>query len=134
MEKTETGQFTHTRLLVTEYAACFRFYRDVMGFEVSWGDEDGRYADFKTGETTLALFDREAMAESVGTADKPVNTDGQDRVALIFAVDSVDESYHQLSDHDIEFVTEPTDRPDWGIRAAQFRDPDGTLLEINQSL
>jgi len=134
MEKTKTEQFTHTRLLVTEYTACYRFYRDVMRFEVGWGDEDGGYADFRTGETTLALFDREAMAESVGTADKPVTADSQDRVALIFAVDSVDDSFHQLSEHGIEFVTEPTDRPDWGIRAAQFRDPDGTLLEINQPL
>ncbi|HET7324567.1 MAG TPA: VOC family protein [Halococcus sp.] len=128
------SQFTHTRLLVTEYTACFQFYRDVIGFEVNWGNEDGRYADFQTGETTLALFDRESMAESIGTADKPIDTDSQDRVALIFAVDSVDESYQQLSECGVEFLSEPTDRPDWGIRAAQFRDPDGTLIEINRPL
>jgi catechol 2,3-dioxygenase-like lactoylglutathione lyase family enzyme len=26
------------------------------------------------------------------------------------------------------------DRPEWGIRTAHFRDPDGNLIEINQPL
>lgn len=29
-------KLTHTRLLVDDYKACFIFYRDVLGFEVSW--------------------------------------------------------------------------------------------------
>ncbi len=31
---------SHTRLLVLRFAECFRFYRDVMGFTVTWGDEN----------------------------------------------------------------------------------------------
>lgn len=28
---------THIRLLVDNYKECFLFYRDTLGFEVSWG-------------------------------------------------------------------------------------------------
>lgn len=141
--------FTHTRLLVSDYRACFHFYRDVLGFEVAWGDEDGGYADFRTGETTLALFDRAAMAETVGTNQNPTEmedgppatepqdesqaTQPQDEVAVIFRVDSVDEAHEQLQT-DATFVTKPHDRPEWGIRVAHLRDPAGTLLELNEPL
>lgn len=32
-------KLSHVRLLVTEFTACFRFYRDVMGFAVADVDE-----------------------------------------------------------------------------------------------
>ena len=30
-------KLTHVRLLVTDFPACFRFYRDVMGLTATWG-------------------------------------------------------------------------------------------------
>lgn len=127
-------KFTHARLLVSDYRACFRFYRDVLGFEVLWGDEEGGYADFKTGEVSIALFGRQDMADAVGAGQKPARVDAQDRAALIFAVKSVDEAYRVLGEKGVEVVAGPVDRPDWGIRTAHFRDPDGNLIEINESL
>ncbi len=129
-----TLRLTHIRLLVTDFPACFRFYRDVLGFEVLWGEEDGRYADFKAGDAMIALYDRRLMAEAVGATGKPVAADAQDRAALIFAVDDVDAAFEQLRGRGVRFVTEPQDRPDWGIRAAHFRDPDGNLIEIYRDL
>ena len=133
MGLSSTLTFTHTRLLVSDYQECFHFYRDVLEFNVGWGDEESNYADFETGEATLALFDRDAMADAVGATEKPSNLHQQDEVALIFRVESVDETCRELQEK-IEFVTEPHDRPDWGIRVAHFRDPDGNLIEINRSL
>jgi catechol 2,3-dioxygenase-like lactoylglutathione lyase family enzyme len=129
-----TFGFTHVRLLVSDLKACFRFYRDVLEFDVLWGDDEGSYASFKTDRTILALFKRQAMAEAIGSADKPSHVDCQDRVALIFEVDDVDVAYQRLRDTGITFLTEPLDRPDWGIRAAHFRDPDGNLIEIYNNL
>jgi catechol 2,3-dioxygenase-like lactoylglutathione lyase family enzyme len=127
-------KFTHVRLLVSDYKACFRFYQDVLGFEVLWGDEEGGYADFKTGEVSIALFGRQDMADAVGAGQKPARVDAQDRAALIFAVENVDETYRVLSEKGVEVAAGPVDRPDWGIRTAHFRDPDGNLIEINESL
>jgi len=74
------------------------------------------------------------MAAAVGIAAKPAQAECQDRVALIFHVDDVDEVHRWLRDKGVTFINAPTDRPDWGIRAAHFRDPDGNLLEIYTDL
>jgi lactoylglutathione lyase len=127
-------KFTYTRLLVSNFTACFLFYRDVMGFQATFGNENDVYADFNTGEVTLALFDRLEMSKAVGTANLPAETQAQDKMCLIFAVDDVDAKSKQLKTQGIRLFTEPADKPAWGIRAAHFRDPDGNLIEINQPL
>jgi lactoylglutathione lyase len=129
-------QLTHIRLLVSDYDACFRFYRDVMGFEVLWGAEGEGYADFKAGDgrTALALFERQAMAETLGTLHLPAGAGGQDRLSLIFGVENLDATAQQLQQKGVEFVVGPTDHPDWGIKTAHFRDPDGNLIEINSPI
>ena len=126
--------FTHTRLIAANSREYFRFYRETMGFEVLWGDEDSSYADFEAGETDLGLFKRDAMAEAVGANNLPMDQEVQDDVCLIFAVENVDHTVQELKQKGVQFVTEPKDYQSWGIRAAHFRDPDGTLIEINQGL
>jgi lactoylglutathione lyase len=127
-------RLTHIRLLVDDYPACFRFYRDVMGFPIAWGDENGPYADFKAGDAMLALYDRRLMAEAVGGADLPFSAEAMDRYALTFAVESVDRVCDELRGKDVPLETEPQDRPVWGVRTAHVRDPDGNLIEINTEL
>ena len=123
-------RYAFTRLLVRDFAACFRFYRDTLGFTPAFGEETDVYADFKTGEVTIALFDRGQMAEAAGTSALPSTATAQDTVALCFAVDSVDQTCDGLRAKGVTLVTEPQDRPDWMIRTAHFRDPDGNLLEV----
>jgi catechol 2,3-dioxygenase-like lactoylglutathione lyase family enzyme len=127
-------RYNFTRLLVRDFATSFRFYRDTLGFTPVWGDETGTYADFQTGEVTIALFVRNEMAEAVGTSALAPTAETQDRVALCFAVDDVGQAYEELRAKGVTFVTEPHDQTDWGIRAAHFRDPDGTLLELFSAL
>jgi catechol 2,3-dioxygenase-like lactoylglutathione lyase family enzyme len=129
-----TLDFSYVRLLVADYPACVRFYRDMLGFTPKLGDEHSHYAELQTGNVTIALFERQAMAAAIGTTELPVSATSQDRAALIFAVDNVDEATTQLKNKGISFVAEPVDRPDWDIRTAHFRDPDGTLIEINSRL
>ena len=124
----------YNRLLVADFRATFLFYRDVLGFKPTFGDENDVYADFDTGSSSLALFRRDLMAETVGTTDKPANADCQDRVAFIFHAENVDAAYEELKAKGIALITEPQDRPIWGIRTAHFRDPDGNLLEIYSPL
>src|SRR5436190_18190309 len=99
------------RLLVTEFAACYRFYRDVLDFPPTFGTEDDVYADFKTGSVGLALFRRELMAEAVGTAAKPAQAECQDRAAFIYEVDDVDQACEELRAKGVAFITMPEDRP-----------------------
>ena len=127
-------KFEYTRLLVSNFKACFLFYRDIMGFQATFGTENDIYADFNTGTLTIALFDRQAMSAAVGTTHLPAQVDAQDKVCLVFAVEDVDATCQQLKKQNVQLVAGPSDRPDWGIRAAYFRDPEGNLIEINQPL
>lgn len=125
-------EFTHTRLLVDNYKECFLFYRDVLGFNVTWGDENSNYADFKFNDATLGIFERKQMAEAIG--DKySVDIEKADRTALIFKVKNVEKTYHEIKGK-VEFITKPTEQKDWGIKVAHFRDPAGSLIEIYERI
>jgi catechol 2,3-dioxygenase-like lactoylglutathione lyase family enzyme len=127
-------KYAYTRLLVSNFKACFLFYRDVMGFQATYGTENDTYADFNTGGVSIALFDRLEMSKAVGTSHLPADANTQDRVCLIFAVEDVDAACQQLKTQGIPLTVGPSDHPDWGIRSAYVRDPDGNLIEINQPL
>lgn len=128
-------KLTHIRLLVNNFAECFKFYRDVMGFEYRAGDENGPYVEFFAGENVLlALFLKDYMAHVVKTGDKPASVDAQDTVTLIFEVADVDAMARQIEDAGYELINQPMDMEQWVIRVAHFRDPDGNLIEINAPL
>ncbi len=119
-------------MLVEDFPACFRFYRDILGFVPAFGAEDDVYAEFETGGQSIALFARSLMAEAVGRAN--ALAEPQDAAMLVLATKSVDEAADALRAKDVALVTEPANRPLWGIRTAHFRDPDGHLIEINHPL
>lgn len=126
-------QKLHTRLLVTRFAECVRFYRDILGLTLQWGDENSGYASFKGGsggEPLLALFQRQEMSAAVGTSDLPLDAASQDKVMLIFSVDDVDAEVEGIRKLGWQIEHEPRNFPEWGYRGAYLRDPDGTLIEL----
>jgi catechol 2,3-dioxygenase-like lactoylglutathione lyase family enzyme len=128
-------KLTHVRLLVTDFDACVRFYRDVMGFQVAWGAEGAGYADFRNrGEAMVALFNRQDMAESLGLGHLPSDAPCQDKAVLVFEAADLDSMVEALKARGAQFITELQDRPDWGIRTTHLRDPDGNLIELNSPL
>ncbi len=129
-----TLRYEYTRLLARDFRACFRFLRDVLGFVPTLGTEDDTYAEFDAGPVRLSLFDRRLMSEAVGTAALPADAGAQDAVCLVFAVDDVDATVARWDELGVAAAAPPTDRPDWGIRTAHVRDPDGRLIEVNQKL
>jgi catechol 2,3-dioxygenase-like lactoylglutathione lyase family enzyme len=121
-------RLTYIRLLVRDYDACFSFYRDVMGFGLAFGDESGPYCDFDAGaDVELALFVAENQLAAAPSA-------GGDQGVLVFGVDDVDSMLEELRGRGASVAAEPVDRPDWGIRVAYVRDPDGNLIELNHPI
>ncbi len=128
----------YPRLLVTRFAECFRFYEAILpplaGASLVKGTPDGPYANWDVDdEAVLVLFDRGAMAATIGTGTLPTQPrPAQDTAMLVFRVDDVDKRMALCLEHGGCLVIGPTDRPEWGpnLRSAHLRDPDGHLIEL----
>ena len=127
-------KLTHVRLMVQNFRECFLFYRDILGFEVEWGNEESRYAELNAGGVNIGLFDRIAMARAIGTDTLSPDSDSMDKTSLIILVDSVEDTYHSLKKQGVHFINEPHNRADWGIKVVHFRDPDNNLIELYESI
>ncbi|MBK8031979.1 MAG: VOC family protein [Chloroflexi bacterium] len=128
-------RISQIRLLVTDFAGCFRFYRDILGLPVASGDETDVYASFHlTPDVGLGLFRRDLMAAVVETQAKPPKADAQDSVVIAYQVDDVDIAAGELRAKGVALVAVPTNRPDWSMRTVHFRDPDGNLVELFSGL
>lgn len=124
-------KLTHVRLLVRDFPAEFRFWRDAVGLRPTYGGEEGGYAHFDTGDATLAIL-RTRWRQAVDATARGQR--GNDQAALILRVEDVEASYRQLRDRGVVFVSTPHDRSEWGVRVAHFRDPEGNLVEIYRPL
>jgi lactoylglutathione lyase len=115
-------------LIVEDLERSLAFYTQTLGIPLKHRAE--AFAQLETGATRLALFTRQAMAETLGMGlEKPAeNAPGFE---LGFKVDNIDEAYRELRAAGAPEVIAPTDRP-WGQRTAYVRDPDGHLIELAQ--
>jgi catechol 2,3-dioxygenase-like lactoylglutathione lyase family enzyme len=125
-------KFSSVRLLVKDYQKCFEFYTDKLGLEPVWGDENGPYANFKVAEGIegFAIFVSDFMALAVGNTEKTQPFGYREKSMISFEVENVDDTYQTLLAKKINFINEPTDMPDWGIRVVHLRDPEENLIEF----
>lgn len=121
----------HVRLLVSDLAAVTDFYRDALGLRTRL-EVGGVYAELEADDGgILGIYARERMVEALDGAplgSGPVT----DCAVVVIGVDDVDETIDRLEG--VEVVAPPTDRPDWFLRTAHVRDPDGNLVEVNAPL
>ena len=117
-------RFSQVRLLVDDFAAAFRFYRDDLNLETTFG-EGPPYASFRAGDGAVAIFERRGQAETVELAPPG------DSALVVLEVDDVDALVERLRPH---LVSAPVDRADWGGRVAYVRDPSSNLIELFQAI
>src|SRR5258708_5686254 len=110
-----------TRLVAADIKAMVGFYEMVTGQTAEWLAPV--FAEIVTPSATLAIGSAETVALfKEGSAEPAAN-----RTAIIeFQVDDVAAEFARLKDK-VKVVHEPKMMP-WGNRAAQFRDPEGTLV------
>ncbi|MFA6004923.1 MAG: VOC family protein [Patescibacteria group bacterium] len=125
--------FTHERLLVTKFAECLTFYTSIMGFEAGFKDETHQYAELKTGDTLISLFDARAMLESLKLS--ATGTVSPQSHVLVFSVEDIDKAYNFfVREKHVAPLKETTEYKEWGIKAFHISDPEGNIIEINQKL
>ena len=116
-------KFASTRLVAADIRALVGFYETVTGRTAEWLAPV--FAEIVTPAATLAIGSAETVALfQAGSAEPAAN-----RTAIIeFQVEDVDADFARLKD-EVEVVHAPKMMP-WGNRAAQFRDPEGTLVGL----
>ncbi|MDY6783845.1 MAG: VOC family protein [Cyanobacteriota bacterium] len=124
-------EYACTRLHVTDYAACLQFYRETLGFKVTYQEDD--YAELETGVTKITLSQQQKLKAMMGNSDADVDSHS-DRILLSFKVRSLDEATQLLSAKGVKLTGTPWEYPDLGYSTTFFRDPDGNLIELQQAL
>ena len=99
-------------LPVPDVREAQEYYRDRLGFEIAWHNEEGRLGAVAHGE--CAIFFRECAGES------------QPSVFWVFSED-VDDAYSELSRLGADIIELPSDKP-WGLRQFTVRDAYGNLF------
>jgi lactoylglutathione lyase len=115
-------------LVVEDLDRSLRFYCDLLGLPL--GHRSGSFAQLATGTTRVALYERRAMATTLGRELASPSPDAPG-FELGFKVDDCDAAYDELVTAGATSDVPPTDRP-WGQRTAYVRDPDGHLVELAQ--
>ena len=124
-------ELTQVRLIVSDFAACFRFYRDVLGLKPQFADDSGPYAKFSPdeGSAGIALHDRADLERSLpGLAAA-----GGDRALVVLRVDDLDAYATEITGRGAVLAGEPTVMGE-RLRVAHLRDPEGNLVELQQWL
>ena len=116
-------KFASTRLVARDIKAVVGFYEKVTGTRADWLAPV--FAEIVTPAATIAVGSTETVALfKEGSAEPAAN-----RTAIIeFEVTDVEAEFARLKDQ-VEVVLEPKMLP-WGHCAAQFRDPEGTLVSL----
>ena len=116
-------KFASTRLIAGDINAMVAFYEMVTGLQAEWLAPV--FAEIVTSAATLAIGAVETVALWKEGSAEP----GANRTAYIeFQVEDIDAEYERLKDK-VPLVHELKMMP-WGNCAAQFRDPEGTLVGL----
>jgi lactoylglutathione lyase len=125
------GEFGPPVLFVEDLARAKTFYTEILG--LSLGFEDDTSAGVFLGEEMMILVTVPSAKDML--PGQPLGSPrGQNAVGLFnIFVDNVDETYASLSAKGVDFIVDPVDR-EWGRRTAHFKDPEGVIWEISQSI
>ncbi|MGW6907560.1 VOC family protein [Streptomyces sp. NPDC054940] len=125
-------ELAQVRLLVRDFAACYRFYAEVLGLKAQSGAVNGPYEKFSpaVGSAGIALQDRALMAEVLGElGDAPVGH----RSLVVLRVDDLDAYCAQITSRGATLLHGPAPMTD-RMRVAHLKDPEGNLVELQEWL
>jgi catechol 2,3-dioxygenase-like lactoylglutathione lyase family enzyme len=89
-------ELTQIRLLVSDFPAVYRFYRDVLGLKPQFEAESGPYAKLSpdTGHAAIALQDRAQLA---GVLERLGAEPAGHRALVVLRVDDLDAAHAELT-------------------------------------
>jgi catechol 2,3-dioxygenase-like lactoylglutathione lyase family enzyme len=121
---------TLINLFVEDLPAAKALYRDVLGLELAFEDENA--SAYKLGNVLVNLLSVPAAREQIAPATAAAPDTGV-RVQLAITVEDIDAECAALAAKGVSLVNGPEDQP-WGMRTACFADPAGHLWELAQPI
>ncbi|MFI6334462.1 VOC family protein [Streptomyces sp. NPDC050535] len=125
-------ELAQVRLLVSDFAACYRFYAEVLGLKPQSGATEGPYEKFSpvTGSAGIALQDRAMMARILGELGEPATGH---RSLVVLRVDDLDAYCEQITARGATLLHDPAPMTE-RMRVAHLKDPEGNLVELQEWL
>ena len=125
-------ELSQVRLLVTDFAACYRFYRDVLRLTPQFEAPGGPCAKFSPdgGTAGIALQDRAQMAQVL---DELGAEPSGYRSLVVLHVDDLDRYCAEVTDRGARLRHGPAPMTD-RMRVAHLTDPEGNLVEVQEWL
>ena len=125
-------ELAQVRLLVSDFAACYRFYSEVLGLKPQSGAAQGPYEKFSpsTGAAGIALQDRSMMAEILGELGDEASGH---RSLVVLRVDDLNTYCEQITTRGATLIHGPASMTD-RMRVAHLKDPEGNLVELQEWL
>jgi len=127
-------QYLCTRLNVENFQACKTFYRDVLGLRIKFEDTTNEYVEIDAGSTCITLYNRQKFDSSIFSKKALIYESQSAHVMISFKVRDLMKTMASLRDYNIEVVSQPTTYRDQGFIGACIRDPDGNLIELEQTV
>ena len=117
-------------LFVEDMPTMVRFYRDVLGFDITEGEDAENVYLVKDG-TLFMLYGRKNFEKMTSRKYEYLKGfNGHFEIALsVDTFDDVDVAYADAVAKGARAVLEPTTEP-WGQRTCYIADPEGNLIEI----
>jgi len=121
----------HISIIVSNLEENVKFYRDILGFNISKEiydeKEKAKIVFLDTGNTMLELIapDRTVKESALPNWEERNSTTIEH---IAFAVDNIEETVNYLKSKGVEFILGPIEAP--GVTYGYFKGPDGILLEI----
>ncbi len=125
------AQLTHL-LVVDDLERSVRFYRDVLGAQVTHEDTDTSCVLDLCGSRLLLVTNVPTPDHHAVTFAAPVDP-GVVSQELTITVPDCEAAYRALAERGAEFLTPPVTDADGGVTRCCFRDPDHHLLALSES-
>lgn len=122
-ENSWVNEVSAITLFVEDKDRTREFYEEAFGLVLFFEDEDS--VVFRTWNILINFLKVSAADELISPAKVGRGKSGS-RMVLTIHVKDVDAKCSELEAQGIDLLTKPIDRP-WGIRTANFTDPDGYI-------
>jgi catechol 2,3-dioxygenase-like lactoylglutathione lyase family enzyme len=115
---------------VSDVGKSVAFYRDILGLDFQYFNDEADWSEFLVGETTIALCGPGAAKWGAPRKTTPPTVDFKGEAAIALAVDDIKTAVAELREKEVSFAV---DIKDSGVcYFAVLTDPDGNRVWLHQ--